>query len=158
MLQKEWTGSSSKSTDIVSYLTERLEKASAAATHMETAAKESMKTYYDKGTRCQLFQVGDLVLILKPSTKVKLHAQWQGPYSIVTRLSDTTYTVRKLNSMQRKDEATTPTSERGGSPHPLCACWQSHLRRWKIYPHGRCTPRREKSQSDQRYPRRRGNS
>ena len=123
VLQKEWTGSSSKSTDIVSYLTdtyERLEKASAAATHMETAAKESMKTYYDKGTRCQLFQVGDLVLILKPSTKVKLHAQWQGPYTIVTRLSDTTYTVRKLNSNGKTRTYHTNFLKRWESPSAVC--------------------------------------
>lgn len=123
VLKKEWTGSPSKSQDIVSFLTdtyERLENACAAATHMETAAKESMKTYYDRGAKSQPFEVGDLVLILKPSTKVKLHAQWQGPYTIVTKLSETTYTVRKLNSNGKTRTYHTNFLKRWESPSAVC--------------------------------------
>lgn len=97
MLRQNWTGTTS--TDLVSFVTyvhKRLEDATAAATEMEATAKSSIKTYYNRGAKSQVFEIGDLVLFLKPSTKVKFNAQWQGPYSVEDRLSDTTYSVRKL--------------------------------------------------------------
>ncbi len=97
VLRQNWTGTTS--TDLVSFVTyvhKRLEDATAAATEMEATAKSSIKTYYNRGAKSQVFEIGDLVLFLKPSTKVKFNAQWQGPYSVEDRLSDTTYSVRKL--------------------------------------------------------------
>ena len=94
MLKSEWTGTTSKSENVVSFLTdtyERLESARALATQSEETAKAKMKTYYDKAARLEVYSVGDLVQILKPTTAVKLTAQWQGPFTIVRKLSDTTY-------------------------------------------------------------------
>ncbi len=101
VLRQEWTGSKSTSTDLVTFVTsvhERLESASKAATVMEEGAKTQMKNYYDHGTKGQVFEVGDLVLILKPSSTVKFNAQWRGPYTIVERLSTVTYVVRKADT------------------------------------------------------------
>ena len=94
VLKSEWTGTTSKSENVVSFLTdtyERLESARALATQSEETAKAKMKTYYDKAARLEVYSVGDLVQILKPTTAVKLTAQWQGPFTIVRKLSDTTY-------------------------------------------------------------------
>lgn len=142
VLRKQWTGSNSASSDVVSFLTEtyqRLEKAKAAATHKEQAAKSAMKTYYDKGAKSQIFEVGDLVLILKPTTKVKLHAQWQGPYSVVTRLSDTTYAVKKLNSNSGTRTYHTNFLKRWESPSAVCMMTldeeqMDDLPAWEMHP------------------------
>lgn len=105
VLKQDWSGTASKSQGLVSFVTDiyrRLEHATAAATELEDGAKNKMKQYYDRGARNQVFQVGDLVLILKPSAKVKFNAQWRGPYSVVERISDVTYVVEKLNATGRK--------------------------------------------------------
>lgn len=54
-----------------------------------------MSTYYDRNARLVSFQVGDLVLLLKPSVSKKLLGRWKGPYSIVKKISGTTYQVQK---------------------------------------------------------------
>lgn len=98
VLKHEWNGSGAKSLNIVSYMREtydRLEQAQLLASQNESKAKQDMATYYDKGARAQLYCVGDQVLIMKPNSKVKLQAQWRGPYSITEKLSDVTYRVLK---------------------------------------------------------------
>ena len=48
----------------------------------ETLAKAQLyqKTWYDKGVHLREFKMGDLVLVLLPTSSSKLLAQWQGPY------------------------------------------------------------------------------
>lgn len=75
VLKRQWVGPSEQTgEDIVSYLTstyDRMEKAAAVATKKEEKAKEVMTTYYNKKARLTSFQVGDLVLLLKPSSKME---------------------------------------------------------------------------------------
>ncbi len=123
VLKSEWTGSAGASTDVVSYVTslyEGLRAGAAAASEMEKAAKIAMKTSYDRGSRKQVFQVGDLVLVLKPTTRVKLHGQWQGPYTVVEKLSELTYRVRKLNTSSRLFTYHTNFMKLWQSPSAVC--------------------------------------
>ncbi len=123
VLRQEWTGPKSTSTDLVTFVTsvhERLESAAKAATAMEEEAKNQMKTYYDRGTRGQIFEVGDLVLILKPSSTVKFNAQWRGPYTVVERLSNVTYVVRKADATGKPHTYHTNFLKRWESPSAVC--------------------------------------
>lgn len=99
VLAKQWTGEGSKAgTDAVTFLTnvyQRMERAAEHATAFEQKSKTTMAKYYDRGARLTTFQVGDLVLLLKPSVSQKLQARWRGPYTVVRRISPTTYQVKK---------------------------------------------------------------
>ncbi len=99
MIRHQWTNTGkSKDTDVVSFLTQiysRMEKAATQASQFEESAKTKAAEYYDRGARLMTFQVGDLVLVLKPSVGNKLQARWKGPYTVVGKLSPTTYQVKK---------------------------------------------------------------
>lgn len=137
VVHQQWTGTASTAgTDVVSYLTSvyrKMEKAARQATTNEEKAKTSMAQYYDKGARLVHFQIGDLVLLLKPSVGSKLQARWKGPYTIVRRLYPTTYQVKKdrlasktytyhVNLLQRyhtPDAVCLMTSEMAGGPQEI---------------------------------------
>ncbi|XP_077551826.1 LOW QUALITY PROTEIN: uncharacterized protein LOC144166033 [Haemaphysalis longicornis] len=68
--------------------------------HMK-AAQALSKAYYDKSARKRTFEVGNLVMLLRPSKKNKLEVHWEGPAKVVSKLSDTNYEV-KLGKRQNK--------------------------------------------------------
>ena len=39
-------------------------------------AQAKQKAWFDKGARCRQFEVGDMVLVLLPSSSSKLQTQW----------------------------------------------------------------------------------
>ena len=47
---------------------------------METKAKHEMETWCNKKARDRVFTLGDLVLVMLPSSTNKLLAKWMGPY------------------------------------------------------------------------------
>lgn len=57
------------------------------------AAQGQQKEAFDRKAHPRTFQVGDLILLLLPSSYNKLLAQLQGPYQITKALSDVTYRV-----------------------------------------------------------------
>ncbi len=123
ILKQEWTGPKSTTTDLVTFVNgvhERLEYASKAATAMEKEAKSQMKSQYDRGTKSQVFEVGDLVLVLKPSVAVKFNAQWRGPYTIIERLSSVTYVVKKADASGKTHTYHTNFLKRWESPSAVC--------------------------------------
>lgn len=105
VLQRQWTDEQHpESENVVTYLTklyDRMEQANQIASATEKKAKEQMTEYYDRGARLTSYQVGDLVLILRPSVGQKLQARWKGPYSISKKLSDTTYMIKKDRTARR---------------------------------------------------------
>ena len=68
------------------------------AAQTEKSAKEKIKRYYDRTSQNRTFLVGDLVLVLLPSSTNKLLAKWQGPFPVVEKFSETTYRVRMEGS------------------------------------------------------------
>lgn len=107
----------------MSFLTqtyERLEQATELATLRETTAKEHMKDNYDKGARQISYEIGDQVLILKPSTKVKLLGRWQGPATVVRKLSQTTYQVQKSKTNGKLRTYHVNFLQRWESPSVVC--------------------------------------
>lgn len=68
-------------------------------------AKEVQSVQYNKRTKASSYQLGDLVYLHDPSTKVglpkKLTKPWIGPYRIIEVKGPVTYKIRELN--KRKD-------------------------------------------------------
>ncbi len=124
---------------------ERLESAAELATMCETQAKETMKSYYDRGARLTNYEVGDQVLILKPSTKVKLMGTWQGPFTVVQKLSETTYKVKK--SKNDSKTRTYHVNFKDGNRPQLCVCTPRCPRTWMTCPAGKSLPRSTASRS-----------
>ncbi|XP_077559123.1 uncharacterized protein LOC144174347 [Haemaphysalis longicornis] len=95
ILRESWEGRG-EDPMVVEYvlsLMDRLHRAQQlAGTAMSTAQKKS-KPYYDKGARARQFEVGDQVMILRPSQRHKLEVQWEGPAKILQKLSETNYVV-----------------------------------------------------------------
>ena len=56
---------------------------------------------YNKISKPKCFEIGELVLILLPSSTNKLKAQWQGPVSIVDKVSENSYLVNTLEGGKR---------------------------------------------------------
>ena len=50
-------------------------------------AQAKQKAWFDKAARCRQFEVGDMVLVLLPSSSSKLQVQWQGPFCGTKRVS-----------------------------------------------------------------------
>lgn len=95
--EEEWTGPEQGKESTISFLLsvyERLETARDLANEVERKSKKKMKEQYDRGTKERAFEVGELVLILLPTSTNKLVAKWMGPYPITERLGKTTYRVR----------------------------------------------------------------
>ena len=60
----------------------------------EMDAKGQIKRWYKQNTCFRLFIEGSIVLVLMPTSRSCLLAKWQGPFPIMSKLSDTTYRVR----------------------------------------------------------------
>ncbi|GBN03697.1 hypothetical protein AVEN_258828-1 [Araneus ventricosus] len=65
-----------------------------------------MKTRYDSGEVDQHFNVGDQVWMYNPKRRrglsPKLQQKWEGPYTIVKRLNDAIYRVRRSPNAKPK--------------------------------------------------------
>ena len=83
VLKETWESTQDTKEDVLSYvmlMRERLEKmASLVQTNM-AKAQDQQKRWYDRTSRKRVFQPGEQVLALLPTSISKLTAQWQGPY------------------------------------------------------------------------------
>ncbi|XP_077553575.1 uncharacterized protein LOC144168472 [Haemaphysalis longicornis] len=103
MLRESWEGYS-EDPNVVEYvlnLLQRLGKSKDLVESHMKAAQALSKAYYDKTARKRTFEVGNLVMLLRPSKKNKLEVHWEGPAKVVSKLSDTNYEV-KLGKRQNK--------------------------------------------------------
>ena len=96
ILKEEWVEPAECKESVISFLRQtydRLEESKDIAITMETKGKKKMKTWYDKKGRDRTFTVGDLVLVMLPSSTNRLLAKWTGPYAVEEVLSSTMYKV-----------------------------------------------------------------
>ena len=94
MLKETWESTQGSKEDVLSYvmlMRERLEKmASLVQTNM-AKAQNQQKRWYDRTARKRVFQPGEQVLVLLPTSTSKLTAQWQGPYQVVKAMGRVNY-------------------------------------------------------------------
>ena len=96
VLKEEWEEPTETKESVVSYLRQtydRLEEVREIAITMETKAKHEMETWYNKKARDRVFTIGDLVLVMLPSSTNKRLAKWMGPCTVEEVLSNTTYKI-----------------------------------------------------------------
>ena len=93
-------------TEFVADLQDHLEDAFRDVRQNLKVAQRRQKDAYDKGVKHTVYQAGDLVLRytpqLKPGEAGKFHRQWEGPYEIVTQITEVTYRVRKVEGRSRR--------------------------------------------------------
>ena len=65
---------------------DKLAKMSSLATKNLQRAQKQQKMWYDGNARQQEFQIGDLLLVLLPTSAGALTAQWKGPYPILQKI------------------------------------------------------------------------
>ena len=58
-----------------------------------TKASKNQKSWYDRKARVRSLQESDQVLVLLPTSKNKLFAQWQGPYPVVKKMGSVNYQI-----------------------------------------------------------------
>ena len=74
-------------------LKNRLEETCRLARENLVKAGEAQKAYFDKSSKQRTFQVGDKVLLLRPTKSNKLEMEWQGPYEVESRFNNCDYWI-----------------------------------------------------------------
>ncbi len=96
VLQESWVGSQEKKTSILTFvlqMRERMEQATKLVRENMEKAQHGQQTWYDKAARKRSFDPGQQVLLLLPTVENKLLEKWQGPYTVLRKLSPTTYEI-----------------------------------------------------------------
>ena len=96
LVKEQWTGRSNLSQSVVEYvldLQEKMAQSAELARETEKQAKQSSKTWYDRRASSRSFKAGAQVLALLPDERHKFQPQWNGPYTVLEKLSDVTYRV-----------------------------------------------------------------
>ena len=81
-------------TEYVMKIRQRLREFLQVANENEVSEKAKQKVYYDRRSRVRKFRVGDKVLLLLPTSSIKLLAEWKGPFEIVKKLNKVDYVVQ----------------------------------------------------------------
>ena len=80
-------------------LQEKLPRVYEMLHHQNRAATGRMKTRYNLWNNSVGFQAGDLVWLYNPRRRngccPKLSSDWKGPYTVVTRIKDVVYRIRR---------------------------------------------------------------
>ena len=100
-----WEGSKLTKDSVVSYVLgvqDKLSKmASLAAEHLREAQADQ-KRLYDRNARQREFQMGDLVMVLLPTSEGVLTAQWKGPYPVLQNTGSVNYVVDMKDTRKRE--------------------------------------------------------
>ncbi|XP_070576339.1 uncharacterized protein [Ptychodera flava] len=117
VIKDQWTEKSSQEENLAQYvitMRERLADMRKIVKKNMEKAQARQKRWYDRGARKRSFRNGDKVLVLLPSSTHKLSAQWQGPFTVVRKVSNVDYEI-----------------ERGGRRKPKRVYHINMLRAWK---------------------------
>ncbi|XP_036066885.1 uncharacterized protein LOC112138883 isoform X2 [Oryzias melastigma] len=96
VLQEAWVGAQTKKTSVLEFvlqMREKMEQTTRLVRKQLEKAQHTQQTWYDKSARQRSFNPGQQVLLLLPTAENKLLAKWQGPYTVLRKLSPTTYEI-----------------------------------------------------------------
>ncbi|KAI3366502.1 hypothetical protein L3Q82_000474 [Scortum barcoo] len=105
VLQESWVGSQEKRTSVLAFvlqMRERMEQTTKLVRRNMEKAQSGQQTWSDKAARERSFSPGQQVLLLLPTAENKLLAKWQGPYTVLKKLSPTTYEIEMLERRNPK--------------------------------------------------------
>lgn len=94
LLKDYWESPPSTGENVVAYVVkmrERLEEMSALAQQSMRTAQQNQKKWYDQKARERVFEPGQQVLLLLPTSDNKLLTKWHGPYEVTRRTGKVTY-------------------------------------------------------------------
>ena len=94
VLKEEWEASKMSDENVLSHILsvrERLEEMSELVGKNVKGAQKCQKNWYDQNARERELIPGEEVLVLLLTNSNKLLAQWQGPYRVLSRVSDGNY-------------------------------------------------------------------
>ncbi|TKS65328.1 Retrovirus-related Pol polyprotein from transposon 17.6 [Collichthys lucidus] len=94
LLRDYWESSKPEGENVVAYVVkmrERLEEMTALAHEHMASAQQNQKAWYDRKARERVFEPGQKVLLLLPTSESKLLTKWHGPYEVSKRVGKVTY-------------------------------------------------------------------
>ena len=91
ILRDMWTDEDPHVVQYILQMRAKLSSMTELAQLNKQEAQVYQKAWYDQSARDRVYQVGDKVLVLMPTSTHKLQAQWQGPYTISRRVGDLDY-------------------------------------------------------------------
>lgn len=86
----------SEPTSILGYvmrMRNKMEEISVLVHQNMEKAQQRQKHWYDKNAKARVFQPGQDVLLLLPTTENKLLARWHGPYKVLRKMGPVTYEI-----------------------------------------------------------------
>ena len=123
VLKEEWEASKKSDESVLSHILlvrERLEEMSELVGKNMKGAQKCQKNWYDQNARERELIPGEEVLVLLPTSTNKLLAQWQGPYRVLSRVSDVNYEVHMPDKRKRKAIYHINMLKKWHSPEDIC--------------------------------------
>ncbi|XP_078581557.1 uncharacterized protein LOC144864980 [Branchiostoma floridae x Branchiostoma japonicum] len=118
-----WEANDKSSESVVSYVLRVRERLASMTTlvreNLETAQRKQ-KTWYDRKARTRQFDVGDEVLVLLPSSNVKMEAEWQGPYTVTRKVGSVDYEIATPGKKKKSQILHVNLLKRWYSPNQPC--------------------------------------
>ncbi len=105
ILRDSWVDDKKEPSTSVAWVLEmrdELDQMRELAVHHQLDVQLDTKHRFDRNTRERTFAEGDQVLVLLPVGHGKLAAQWQGPCSVIERVSPITYAIDMADKKKRK--------------------------------------------------------
>ena len=105
IVKESWKETKQVKENVVSYVLgvqDKLAKMSSLAAENLQRAQKQQKMWYDGNARQREFQIGDLVLVLLPTSAGALTAQWKGPYPILQKIGAVNYVVDMHGTRKRE--------------------------------------------------------
>ena len=108
VLKESWTASTRADDSVVSHLLDirdRLAHYTELVAENLTDVQKKQKQWYDRTARSRKFAVSDQVLVLLPTSRNKLLAQWEGPYPITRVLDPVNFEVNMFDKRKKPVES-----------------------------------------------------
>ena len=105
VLKEEWEVNPKASESVLSHVMvvrERLEKMTDLVQQNMRKAQSQQKRWYDHNARECTLKSGDHVLVLLPTSTLKLLAQWQRPYEVLKQVGRVNYLVDMADRKKRR--------------------------------------------------------
>ncbi len=105
VLKEVWSGEESEGTTVVTHLVQTRERLNEMVQLMHEnlqGAQQRQKRAYDKRVTVQPLAEGDEVLVLLPTRQNKLQLQWEGPFTVIRKVTEVDYEVKKPGRRQEK--------------------------------------------------------
>ncbi|XP_068111085.1 uncharacterized protein [Hyperolius riggenbachi] len=128
LIRETWEGkgdpTDSSVIDYVLKFRDKMESLMEVVTENMARAQANQKMWYDRNARDRAYEVNDKVYALLPVKHNKLHAAWEGPYTVVKRVTPVTYLVNMGGRRQNSFHVNMLKAHRDRTQYALPVCSQ----------------------------------